>query len=247
MENRVFLQPAYILHKQAFQNTSLLIDFFCVDYGRVRAVARGARRAKSKYRPLLQIFHPLLISLSGKGDVKTLTAVESSISTFELQGERLFSGLYLNELITRILISNAEHSVLYKNYQNTLLGLQGTDDLNLVLRRFELSLLEELGYALDLDQDCVSRHPIEGGKKYMFAPDRGFEQIGSLQENDGRNANVFKGQHILELSKLGFSSQESRNAAKNILRMALQAQLGDKPLHSRNLFAHRSSQPATFD
>ena len=64
METRVLLQPAYVLHSQPFQNTSLLVDFFTIDYGRVRAVAKGARREKSKYRSLLQLFHPLLTFLN---------------------------------------------------------------------------------------------------------------------------------------------------------------------------------------
>ena len=62
METRVLLQPAYVLHSQPFQNTSLLVDFFTIDYGRGRAVAKGARRERSKYRSLLQSFHPLLVS-----------------------------------------------------------------------------------------------------------------------------------------------------------------------------------------
>ncbi len=238
MENRVYLQPAYILHKQAFQNTSLLVDFFCVDYGRVRVVARGARRAKSKYRPLLQIFQPLLISLVGRGEVKTLAALESSVANFELQGERLFSGLYLNELITRILISNVEYSQLYKSYQSALLALTGTDGLNIVLRRFELCLLKELGYAIDLEQDCVTGQPINTDKKYLFIPNHGFECVASIQDSERTSVNVFLGKHIRELSELSFCDQESTNAAKFILRIALQAHLGDKPIHSRRLFAH---------
>ncbi|MBL4821128.1 MAG: DNA repair protein RecO [Gammaproteobacteria bacterium] len=240
MENRVYLQPAYILHKQAFQNTSLLIDFFCVDYGRVRAVARGGRRAKSKYRPLLQVFHPLLVSLTGKGEVKTVAAVESSVCAIELVGERLFSGLYLNELITRLLMSNIEHSMLYKNYQNALLELQGTEDINTVLRRFELSFLTELGYGINLEQDCVSTEAVKADNIYLFVPDHGFEQVVAVQESGPSATNIFLGKHIMELRQLKFTDKESRDAAKRILRLALQAHLGGKPLHSRSLFAHRA-------
>ncbi len=56
MDTRVSLQPAYVLHTRPFQNTSLLIDFFTTDYGRLRAIAKGARSAKSKYRSLLQLW-----------------------------------------------------------------------------------------------------------------------------------------------------------------------------------------------
>ena len=85
MENRVQLQPAYVLFSRPFQNTSLLLDFFTIDYGRVRAVAKGARRQSSKYRSLLQPFHPLLIAYTGKGEIKTLGNVESSVTPISLK------------------------------------------------------------------------------------------------------------------------------------------------------------------
>ena len=239
MENRVYLQPAYVLHKQAFRNTSLLIDFFCVDYGRVRAIARGARRAKSKYRPSLQVFQPLLVSLAGKGELKTVTAVESSVAAIGLIGERLFSGLYLNELITRLTANNIEYAQLYKNYQNTLIDLQGGDDLNVVLRRFELSLLSELGYGINLEEDCVSKNPFQQDGVYCFIPDLGFEQV-STDHSGSDEINLFQGRHILELQKLQFTDKEGRIAARQILRLALRAHLGGKPLHSRSLFVSRS-------
>ncbi|MEC9191360.1 MAG: recombination protein O N-terminal domain-containing protein, partial [Pseudomonadota bacterium] len=99
MNSKITLQPAYVLHRRPFQNTSLLVDLFTLDFGLIRAVAKGARREKSRFRALLQLFQPLLISASGKGEVKTLTSIESNMSAMRLQGERLFSGLYLNELL----------------------------------------------------------------------------------------------------------------------------------------------------
>ncbi|MBT8146959.1 MAG: DNA repair protein RecO [Gammaproteobacteria bacterium] len=240
MENRVYLQPAYILHKQPFQNSSLLLDFFCLDYGRVKAVARGARRSKSKYRSLLQVFQPLLISFTGKGEVKTVAGVESSVAAIELKGERLFSGLYVNELIIRLLMNNVEHTELYKRYQDALVGLGGVDDVNRVLRRFEMSLLNELGYGINLEQDCVTRQPIARDGAYLFVPDLGFEQVEFETSVGDGVGNVFLGKHIISLRKLDFADPECRTAARNITRKALQAHLGDKPLHSRNLFAKRS-------
>ena len=240
MDNRVFLQPAYILHKQPFQNSSLLLDFFCLDYGRVKAVARGARRSKSKYRSLLQIFQPLLVSFTGKGEVKTVAGVESSVAAIELKGDRLFSGLYVNELIIRLLLNNVEHTELYKHYQDALVGLGGSDDINRVLRRFEMSLLDELGYGINLEQDCISRQPIANEAAYLFVPDLGFEQLKIDNDAGDGIENVFLGKHILALRNLDFSDHECRSAAKRITRQALRAHLGDKPLHSRNLFVRRT-------
>lgn len=240
MDNRVYLQPAYILHKQPFQNSSLLLDFFCLDYGRVKAVARGARRSGSKYRSLLQIFQPLLVSFTGKGEVKTVATVESSVAALELKGERLFSGLYVNELIIRLLMNNVEHTELYKRYQDALVGLGGTDDLNRVLRRFEMSLLDELGYGINLEQDCVSRQPIEKDAAYLFVPDLGFEQVDAGSTPGDGTENVYLGKYILALRDLDLTDPDCRTATRSITRQALGAHLGDKPLHSRNLFARRT-------
>lgn len=242
MDTRVLLQPAYLLHSRPFQNTSLLVDFFCLDYGCVTAVARGARREKSKYRALLQLFQPLLVSFSGRGEVKTVNTVESSLGAIQLKGERLFSGMYLNELLTRLLHDHIEHRSLYNAYQDALVLLQGESDMQPVLRRFELALLSELGYAVNLQFDCHSHVPIESGILYRFIPDVGFstEETTEVTINESANsksANVFRGEHLLALQKFEFPDVETSRSAKRLLRIALAAHLGDKPLNSRSLFA----------
>lgn len=239
MQNRVYLQPAYILHKQPFQNSSLLLDFFCLDYGRVRAVARGARGSRSKYRSLLQVFQPLLVSFSGKGEVKTVVGVESSLQAISLHGERLFSGFYVNELITRLVMANVEHAGLYQRYQEALLGLAGTEDINSVLRHFEVSLLDELGYGINLDHDCVTHAAIDPEGLYLFVPDIGFEQVPASDERARQLSNTFLGRHVMGLKALDLSDSECRKAARQITRLALAAHLGDKPLQSRKLFARQ--------
>jgi len=236
VENRIYLQPAYILHKQPFRNTSFLIDFFCLEYGRVRAVVRGARREKSRYRSLLELFHPLLVSFSGRGELKTVTSVESSVSAINLVGDRLFSGLYLNELITRMLLANVEQRQLFQQYQQTLLGLQGDDDVNMLLRRFELTLLEELGYGINLQQDCRQQLSIKPDGHYLFIPDLGVEEI-SVNEVRETAMNEFLGQHLIDLARLEFTDIHSIKAGRRLLRLAIGSHLGDKPLYSRSLFS----------
>ncbi len=204
MENRVYLQPAYILHKQPFQDSSLLVDFFCLDYGRVRAVARGARSGKSRYRSLLQVFQPLLLSLTGKGELKTVVGVESSVGAIQLRGERLFSGFYVNELVTRLLIGDGEHTRLFQRYQETLVCLAGGEELNKVLRRFEVSLLDELGYGINLTCDCMTRQAISVDDRYLFVPDHGFERLPAHDERSEQRSNVFLGKHIQALKELNF-------------------------------------------
>lgn len=236
MDTRIALQPAYVLHRRPFQNTSLLVDFFTYDYGLVRAVAKGARREKSRYRALLQLFQPLLVSVTGKGEVKTLTAVESNVSAINLRGERLFSGLYINELLSRLLQNQEEHTALYGNYQETLVALQGEQGIEPLLRRFELKLLAELGYAINLAEDCESHLPINPDGIYRFIPDVGF-QTRSLSGSATLGNSEFMGSDLIALRNLDIETSSSAQAAKRLLRLALAAHLGDKPLHSRTLFA----------
>ena len=240
MESRVHLQPAYVLHRHAFQNTSLLVDFFTIDYGRGRTVAKGARSAKSKYRSLLQLFHPLLVSFSGKGDMKTVTGIESGHAAINLEGQRLFSGLYINELLTRLMLNHVEHKSLYKSYQDALVSLQGDENIEIVLRRFELSLLSELGYGINLESDCHSHEPIESAKSYRFTPDIGFELSQESSHGGtsvgGSNTRLFLGEHIQAIQQLQLDDSDASRAAKRLLRLALNAHLGEKPLMSRSLF-----------
>ena len=234
MESRVSLQPAYVLHSRPFRNTSLLVDFLTLDYGRVTAVARGARRHKSRYRSLLQLFQPLLASFSGRSEVRTLTTVESSLTAMQLPGNRLFSGLYLNELLARLLHNQQEHKPLYRAYQQALLGLQGREAVEPVLRRFEMHLLAELGYALNLQVDCISGQAIQRHRTYHFTPELGF-QAADLAPDELEDC--YLGEHLIALRELDLQDAAAATAARRLLRTALLPHLGDKPLHSRYLFS----------
>ena len=234
MNTRVLLQPAYVIHRRPFRNTSLLVDFFCPEHGRIAAVARGARRGKSRMHGLLQAFQPLRISFSGRGDVKTLTNAESAGAAVPLTGERLFSGFYINELLSRMLHDHVEHPRLYEVYRETLDALANTALLERVLRRFELELLAELGYAVNLESDCREHEPIAEDKFYRYLPDVGFE-VAREDENDRKR--IFAGAHLLALGRLDLDDPVAAASAKRLLRQALEVHLGGRPLHSRKLFA----------
>ncbi|GAB5498931.1 MAG: DNA repair protein RecO [Pseudohongiellaceae bacterium] len=239
MDTRVTLQPAYVLHRRPFQNTSLLVDFFTLDYGRVRAVARGARREKSRHRALLQLFTPVLLSCSGRGEVKTLNNIESQVAAITLHGERLFSGLYLNELLVRLLHQHVEHTELYQAYQTALLSLQGDTGIEQILRHFELQLLGELGYGLNLQTDCYSQLAICAGQLYRFEPEIGFSAANDDAAGVADDPWLFAGEHLIALSRLELDEASVAHAAKRLLRLALHPHLGDKPLASRSLFTAR--------
>ncbi len=235
MPSRILLQPAWVIHRRPFRNTSLLVDFFCRDHGRIATVARGARRGKSRQQGLLQPFRPLQVSWTGRGEIKTLTATESAGSAAKLAGERLLSGFYVNELLSRLLHGHVEHPKLFHAYQDTLRALAADSSLEPILRRFELELLAELGYAINLQTERHREEPLSLNKQYRYLPDLGFEEAGPGDSNDPKR--IFPGAHLHALARLDLEDPAAAAAAKRLLRQALDPHLGGKPLHSRALFA----------
>ena len=173
---RVDAQPAYVLHTRAYRETSLLLDAFSRDYGRVALLARGARRPHSTLRGLIMAFQPLELSWSGKGEVLTLMKAEWQGGQPLLAGQSLFCGYYLNELLLRLLPREDAHIRLFDHYRHILQRLgepvarQETAESG--LRSFERALLSELGYGLTLDRDHRGE-PIAAAAHYHYEIERG--------------------------------------------------------------------------
>ena len=130
MTTNVALQPSYVLHSRPYRDTSALLEVFTAEQGRISMVARGARRRTrgGSGSALLQPFNPLLLSFSGRAELKNLGATESAGTPRQLRGQRLFSGLYLNELLVRLLHRHDPHPQLFAAYGATLDALAGSDD-----------------------------------------------------------------------------------------------------------------------
>jgi DNA repair protein RecO (recombination protein O) len=202
--------------------------------GRISAVARGARRSRRGYsqRSILQPFQPLWVEVLGRTDLKSLRTVESRAAALPLRGRALFSGLYVNELLCRILQREDPHAALFDHYEAALLRLAQDQQLDLVLRHFELSLLEELGYSFSLDTDADSGAAVAADRWYRFDPQRGL----LVHAGGSTGEPLFAGRDLLEFSA-GEYSENARRALKLLCRLALRPHLGDKPLLSRELFA----------
>jgi DNA repair protein RecO (recombination protein O) len=237
---RVNLQPAYVMHCRPYRDSSTLLDVFTAEYGRIGLVARGARRQQRKGggAALLQPFTPLLLSFSGQSQLKALVATESARSMLPLRGERLFSGLYLNELLVRLLHRSDAHPTLFAAYDRALHALADGTDVDVVLRRFELTLLDELGYGFDPAVEATSGTPILAANCYRYEPGVGLVAVSP----DNQSAPVYSGADLLALAAGDFTGPV-RQVAKRLLREALAVQLGTAPLRSRELFR---SAPAIF-
>tara|TARA_R110002073_G_scaffold2998_12_gene20053 strand:+ start:4364 stop:5134 length:771 start_codon:yes stop_codon:yes gene_type:complete len=239
---RVNLQPAYIMHSRPYRDTSALLDVFTAEYGRISLVARGARRQsrRGSSAALLQPFIPLLLSFSGHSELKTLVALETPQRALSLRNERVFSGMYMNELLVRLLHRNDAHPALFSAYDQALQALSGDGRVDTVLRRFEYRLLEELGYNFDLTADGASGLPVEPTRVYGYEPGVGL--VAMISTGDSPR-NVYSGSELLAMAAGDFDT--ARAAAKRLLREALAEHLGAAPLRSRELFRAATGKAVT--
>ncbi|AAN67057.1 MULTISPECIES: DNA repair protein RecO [Pseudomonas] len=221
-------QPAYVLHSRAYKETSALVDFF-TPQGRMRAVLR---RARSKGGSLVRPFVSLEVELRGRGELKNVSRMDSTGIAAWLHGDALFSGLYLNELLMRLLPAEAPFPTIFEHYTLTLQALAEGRPLEPLLRSFEWRLLDELGYAFSLNQD-VNDQPIAADGLYRLRVDAGLERVELLQPG------LFRGIELLALAEADWDAPGALLAAKRLMRQALAVHLGAKPLVSRELFRKR--------
>ena len=231
---RIDLQTAYVLHTRPYRDTSLLIDFFTPDYGRIGAVARGVRQRKGGKRSLLNPFCRLLVSLQGRRDLKLMTAAEADGPACHLTGRQLYSGFYLNELLIRLLPEMDAHPHIFYAYQTCLTDLQAGHDLEPLLRKFEFGLLQELGYGINFTTDALSGEPLRADQDYYFDPDSGFYRVATGMPLPG--ALLCAGGAVLAIGDGDFSQAQTRVLAKQVSRVMLKPLLGSRPLKSRELF-----------
>ncbi|POA20438.1 DNA repair protein RecO [Pseudomonas sp. FW300-N1A1] len=218
-------QPAYVLHSRAYRESSALVDFL-TPQGRLRAVLRSAR---GKAGTLARPFVPLEVEFRGRGELKNVGRMESAGVSTWLNGEALFSGLYLNELLIRLLPSEDPHPAVFDHYAATVLALAEGRPLEPLLRSFEWRLLDDLGYGFALNRD-IHQAPIEADGMYRLQVDAGLERVYLLQPG------LFNGAELLAMAEADWSAPGALPAAKRLMRQALAVHLGGRPLVSRELF-----------
>lgn len=222
-------QPVFVLHTYPFKETSLVVEFFSRDFGRIAAVAKGARRPRSAMRGMLQAFQPLQATWSGKSELRNLHALEWGEGLLLLNGEALMCGFYLNELLLRLLAREDAHGELFAYYAQTLRVLAGGGEVAATLRRFELRLLQQLGYAPSLREDAHGA-AIEPAAGYCYVAER-----GALREGRGETGVQLAGKTLLDMAGEDYTDPVTQQQSKQLMRALLAHHLGDKPLYTRQL------------
>lgn len=224
-------QRAFVLHSRPWSETSLLLDLFTEEQGRISLIAKGARARRSHLKGTLQPFTPLLVRWGGRGEVKTLRGAEAVSLSLPLSGISLYSGLYINELLARVLEQETRYSALFFDYLHCIQHLAGqSGSPEPALRRFELALLTYLGYGVDFLHCAGSGQPVDDTMTYRYREEKGF--IASVVIDNAS----FTGRQLKALASREFPDADTLRAAKRFTRIALKPYLGGKPLKSRELF-----------
>ena len=230
---RVDAQPAWVLHARAYRETSLLLECLTRDHGRVGLIARGVRRERSKLpRGLLQPLQPLQLGWMGKGELATLIQAEADAAPLPMRGERLYSVMYLNELVLRLCARSDPNSELYAAYGACLQRLSRGEAEAWTLRRFERDLMQVLGYGLVLDRDSETGEALDAQADYVYVMD-----AGPQRWHESSRAMRVSGAALLALSRDEMPDPAQSGELRRLMRSLLQHQLGGGKLNAWTLHA----------
>ncbi len=243
-------QPAYVLHRRAYRESSALVELLTPDFGIVGAVVRGIKRARRTTHDI-EPFGRIAVGWRGRGELVTVVRTES-VARFRLTGDALFAGLYVNELTVKTLARGEPATGLFAVYEAAIGSLARLDvttarecggttgesqrrqALEPILRTFERQLLEELGYGIAFDVDLANGRPIAPGRCYRVVDGEGFRET---ERSSASGSLHFDGGQIAAMAAGDFRDPVVLQGAKQVLRRAIASRLGGKPLTTRSLFA----------
>ncbi|MEE4186321.1 MAG: DNA repair protein RecO [Gammaproteobacteria bacterium] len=232
---RVDGEAAYVLHARSYKETSQIIEVFTHRYGRLGLLARGSRRPKSAVRGLLNAFQPLRIGWAGRGELPALQSAEFAGPAAVLSGERVLAGFYMNELLMKLLQRNDPHPELFLLYAQTMGSFSETAPLEPELRRFEIGLLRELGYGLNLLSDALTHEPLRDEAQYEYRVEVG--AVLAQSAGSTRERRLFWGRELRAIARQDFAAPQTLAAARRLLRLVLNHYLGERGLETRRIAA----------
>ncbi|MGB2173222.1 MAG: DNA repair protein RecO [Porticoccaceae bacterium] len=231
---RVESEPGFILHTIPYRETSLLVDIFTLNHGRLRCVAKGFRKPNKK--GIAKTLFPYTehhFQWQGRGELKTLIQADPIQAPVFLKQESLFVGLYINELLYKLLHQNDPHPSLYDFYYQLMAQLSSSAIEQAALRRFEILLLEELGYGLVLDAEAETGQAVSAEHLYYYIPDQGLKLI---QDQNANKTHALSGADIIALSQGQLEQKSALRTAKQLTRQVIDFYLDGKALNSRELY-----------
>ena len=234
---RIEQQPAYVLHARPYRETSLLLECLTREHGRLGVIARGVRGEKARLRRAqLEPFQPVAMDLLLRGELATLTAVESVGVPLRMIGDAALASLYLNELVVRLTERQDPFPGLFDVYAKTLVRLATGEPLAWTLRRFERDLLEAIGYGLQLEYDSENGEPLESDGHYRYLVDQG--AVRSVASH----AKVVRGSDLLALQQDQMPDNAGLRALRDLMREIIRFHLGGGELRAWRVLAMTGSR-----
>jgi DNA repair protein RecO (recombination protein O) len=247
------MDRGYVLHSYPYRETSLILQVWTEKHGRLGLVAKGARRPKSASRSVLVPFQPLSLDWFGRGELRTLKTAEPASPATPLGGSSLLSAFYLNELLLKLTTRDDPHEGLFAAYDEAITSLrsftrnapriaanaasepaaQAARDIEPVLRRFELRLLQELGYAVELTREARTHAPIEAESVYWYVAERGPQ--AAVEGESPANAVRLRGQTLIDLAGGIFDDAVTIGQSKQLMRLLIHHSLNGQELATRAL------------
>ncbi len=242
---------SYVLHRYDWSESSLILDVFTREQGRLAVAAKGAKRPYSQLRSVLLPFQRIHVSLGrlpageGASEVQTLRSAEWAGGAAMLTGAALFSGFYLNELLMKLLARHDPHAHLFDAYAQTLPALSAPDDtlVEAALRAFELRLLKEIGVLPDLSQVTLTQQPVLQNQRYALLPEAGVAAPRAAEAEVTGDALIGL-QAALQHGSLAALQQACARvlpALKTQLRALLHYHLGSATLRTRQVMLDMQS------
>ena len=221
-------EPCFLLHARSFGDTSIIADVFTESSGKLSIMAKGAKNPRSKFFGHLLPFSALRIIVTGKSEMKTLTQIDSNFVSQSAKGPHdLYTYLYVNELMMRLLPKGLPNQELYDLYQNFVELARADAISELDLRVFELDLLDVLGYGINFDTDSKDNSEFKDSIIYSYIPEKGFHHAGDVDGFSAKEITAIKNRTLEGIDKLKL---------KQLSQVAISACLDGRELSSRDFF-----------
>ena len=227
---RIRNEECFVLRTIPISESSLIVDVFTRNHGRISLMAKGARRLKSQFRGSIRPFQLSLVNWSGKGDIPVMTSLTSKQAPVDVSGRRVYCSYYLNELIIRFLRQLSPYPKLFDTYCETLVNLADPENEFHVLRVFELRLLKFLGYELTFKIEADGTTPIDPNLYYDYDFEIGAKPVAHP------TSDAIKGESLLALANEKFTIAAVRYDSQRLLRRAIEYYSEGKTNRSREVF-----------
>ena len=242
---RIQDEPAFIVHRYDWSESSLILETFTRHFGRVALVAKGAKKPTSNFRPVLLPLQPLYVSYSGDAEIRTLKSAEWVGGHIMPSGEALLSGYYINELLLRLLARDDPHPSLFDLYRQVVqvLACDHEGTIAPALRAFELLLLRDIGFLPELNVQTLTLEALKPDAFYVLVAEAGLRTHNG-QDRTGLVGSVWLKLHDRLFGEEAFTAtlrlcaelpSEQRNALQSQLRALLHYHCGVKTLRTRQM------------